>query len=135
MQKKLFSQRLIEYNVHINSERRMDMSFRFNLNGQLQAFSLPPYKALWPLFETVVNAIQSIEDSENKECGKVFIKAERDSVQQINIDGTATNAPFVSFVVKDNGAGFGKDNYDSFCEAYSTLKLKKGVKVLDASYG
>ena len=35
MQKKLFSQRLIEYNVHINSERRMDMSFRFNLNGQL----------------------------------------------------------------------------------------------------
>lgn len=128
MQKKLFSQRLIEYNVHINSERRMDMSFRFNLNGQLQAFSLPPYKALWPLFETVVNAIQSIEDSENKECGKVFIKAERDSVQQINIDGTATNAPFVSFVVKDNGAGFGKDNYDSFCEAYSTLKLKKGCK-------
>lgn len=128
MQKKLFSQRLIEYNVHINSERRMDMSFRFNLNGQLQAFSLPPYKALWSLFETVVNAIQSIEDSENKECGKVFIKAERDSVQQINIDGTATNAPFVSFVVKDNGAGFGKDNYDSFCEAYSTLKLKKGCK-------
>lgn len=128
MQKKLFSQRLIEYNVHINSERRMDMSFRFNLNGQLQAFSLPSYKALWPLFETVVNAIQSIEDSENKECGKVFIKAERDSVQQINIDGTATNAPFVSFVVKDNGAGFGKDNYDSFCEAYSTLKLKKGCK-------
>lgn len=128
MQKKLFSQRLIEYNVHINSERRMDMSFRFNLNGQLQAFSLPSYKALWPLFETVVNAIQSIEDSENKECGKVFIKAERDSVQQINIDGTATNAPFVRFVVKDNGAGFGKDNYDSFCEAYSTLKLKKGCK-------
>ena len=94
MKKKLFYHKAIEYNGYIKSERGLDMSFRFNLNGQLKSFSLPPYKALWPLFETVVNAIQS----------------------------------FVSFVVKDNGSGFGKSNYDSFCEAYSTLKLSKGCK-------
>jgi hypothetical protein len=128
MKKSLFYRKPIEYNVHIKSERGMDMSFRFNLNGQLKSFSLPSYKALWPLFETVVNAIQSIEDSENKDRGKVFIKAERDSIQQLNMDGTTPNAPFVSFIVKDNGSGFGKDNYDSFCEAYSTLKLSKGCK-------
>lgn len=128
MEKKLFSHRQIEYNVRITDERRMDMSFRFNLNGQLQSFSLPAYKALWPLFEAVVNAIQSIEDSENKECGKIFIRAERDSIQQLGLDGNVINAPFASFVVKDNGCGFNKDNYDSFCEAYSTLKVTKGCK-------
>ena len=60
MKKSLFYRKPIEYNVRIKSERGMDMSFRFNLNGQLKSFSLPSYKALWPLFETVVNAIQSI---------------------------------------------------------------------------
>ena len=36
-------------------------NFRFNLKGQLNEVKLPEYKALWPLFETIVNSIQSIE--------------------------------------------------------------------------
>ena len=122
MRKKIPLYKRIGYNVHIKRERRMDMSFKFNLNGQLKSFTLPEYKALWPLFEAVVNAIQSIEDSENKDCGKIFITAEREHCLQ-GISGS-----FVSFCIKDNGVGFGKENYNSFCEAYSMLKLNKGCK-------
>ena len=119
----------VEYNnIHTNHERGMDMSFTFNVHGQLQSFNLPEYKALWPLFETVVNSIQSIEDSENKHTGKIFIKAERENIRQGNLDGTSNEAPFISFWVKDNGTGFDEKNYKSFCEAYSTLKLEKGCK-------
>ena len=30
-------------------------NFRFNLKGQLNEVKLPEYKALWPLFETIVS--------------------------------------------------------------------------------
>ena len=33
-----------------------------------------------------------------------------------------------AFYVKDNGIGFNKNNFDSFCTAESTYKFKKGGK-------
>lgn len=38
------------------------MGFRLNIKGQLNSIHLAEAKALWPLFEAVVNSIQSIED-------------------------------------------------------------------------
>lgn len=48
-------------------------NFRFNLKGQLNEVKLPEYKALWPLFETIVNSIQSIEESTNSQNGQITI--------------------------------------------------------------
>ena len=36
------------------------MHFTMNLKGQVNQMRLPKSKALWPLFETIVNSIQSL---------------------------------------------------------------------------
>ena len=53
--------------------------FALDIRGHLNSLRLAESKALWPLFEAVVNSIQSIEDSPNRDNGKitmvVFIRA------------------------------------------------------------
>ena len=39
------------------------MQIKMNIRGQVNQIKLPKTKALWPLFETIVNSIQSIEDT------------------------------------------------------------------------
>ena len=103
-------------------------NFRFNLKGQLNEVKLPEYKALWPLFETIVNSIQSIEESTNSQNGQITILANRLEDRQVNMDGNEELNPFYEFQVIDNGEGFNSINYNSFLEAYSNLKVSKGCK-------
>ena len=91
-----------------------------DIRGQLNSMSLPPSKALWPLFETVVNAIQSIEDSENRANGIINIFVERETPTQLMIGEEEPLGRIVSFSVTDNGMGFTTDNYNSFNTAYSS---------------
>ena len=44
------------------------------------------------------------------------------------MDGNEELNPFYEFQVIDNGEGFNSINYNSFLEAYSNLKVSKGVK-------
>lgn len=37
--------------------------FTIDLRGRINNTFLPEYKSLWPLFEAVVNSIQSLEDT------------------------------------------------------------------------
>lgn len=102
-----------------------------NIAGQVGQIKLGQNKALWPLFETVINSIQSLEDTDiDKKV--ITIEALRDPNVQIrmNADGTKTEEPsrFVNFIVTDNGNGFNEANFKSFQEAYSQLKVKKGCK-------
>lgn len=48
----------------------------------------------------------------------------------INTDGSKSEelSHFEEFIVTDNGNGFGQKNYDSFMQAYTQLKVKKGCK-------
>lgn len=107
------------------------MPITVNVAGQVGQIKLPPTKALWPLFETVINSIQSLEDSDVTE-KKIVIDALRPKHTQLKTDGqgniTEEPAHFESFVVTDNGNGFNTENYTSFLEAYSQLKVKKGCK-------
>lgn len=102
-----------------------------NVAGQVGQIKLSPTKALWPLFETVINSIQSLEDSNVAE-KKIVIDALRPEHVQLKTDGqgntTEELAHFEAFVVTDNGNGFNTENYTSFLEAYSQLKVKKGCK-------
>lgn len=106
------------------------MQMTVNVAGQANQITLGQNKALWPLFETVVNSIQSLEDTDidNK---VVTIEALRLPPQfRMNADGIQTEEPsrFEGFVVTDNGNGFNTENYDSFMQAYTQLKVKKGCK-------
>ena len=102
-----------------------------NVAGQVGQIKLSLAKALWPLFETVINSIQSLEDSNVSE-KKIVIDALRPEHVQLKTDGqgnmTEEPAHFETFIVTDNGNGFNTENYNSFLEAYSQLKVKKGCK-------
>ena len=57
-------------------------TFTLDIRGQLNNMRLSDTKALWPLFEAVVNSIHSIEDSANAEKGKISIYAQREEYVQ-----------------------------------------------------
>lgn len=107
------------------------MPITVNVASQVGQIKLSPTKALWPLFETVINSIQSLEDSNVKE-RKIIIDALRPKHVQLKTDGQGHTieepAHFEAFTVTDNGTGFNTENYNSFLEAYSQLKVKKGCK-------
>lgn len=102
-----------------------------NVAGQVGQIKLSVSKALWPLFETVINSIQSLEDSNVQE-KKIIIEALRPEHAQFKTDGQGNMVEelthFENFIVTDNGNGFNSENYNSFLEAYSQLKVKKGCK-------
>lgn len=102
-----------------------------NVAGQVGQIKLSANKALWPLFETVINSIQSLEDSKVDE-KKIVIDALRSDYIQLKTDGKGNtieeSTHFEAFVVTDNGNGFNTENYTSFLEAYSQLKVRKGCK-------
>ncbi len=95
------------------------MQFSLNMPGQLKQIKLEPQKALYPLFEAVVNSLQSLED----------IDVEEKCIVIETISSKDEQLPcYEDFVVIDNGIGFDTCNYRSFLEAYSQLKVKKGCK-------
>jgi hypothetical protein len=101
---------------------------RANLPGRLKNTQLSPLKALWPLFECVVNSIHSIEDSKRKD-GEIRIEVVRDDAQgQIQASSSREQFPVLGFRVVDNGVGFDDENFASFEETDSGRKAKRGGK-------
>lgn len=104
-------------------------NFTFNIKGLLHDMRLAESKALWPLFEAVVNAIQAIEDSPNREKGKITVFVHRENTRIDTGDMSKVSPEKIeAFSVTDNGIGLDRTNYDSFKSAYSTLKVQKGCK-------
>lgn len=103
------------------------MPLTVNVAGQVKQITLVTSKALWPLFETIINSIQSLEDS-NVADKIIQIDAIRSDHAQLMVNGKEELAHFENFVVTDNGNGFNTVNYKSFLEAYTQLKVKKGCK-------
>ena len=104
-------------------------AFTLDIKGQLNNMRLSDAKALWPLFEAVVNSIHSIEDSACKDCGEITIFAQRDVGMHESYDKEKPPLERInSFTITDNGQGFTAEDYTSFNTAYSTLKIKKGCK-------
>ncbi len=101
--------------------------FTIDLRGKINNTFLPEYKSLWPLFEAVVNSIQSLEDT-NITDKLIQIFAKRQETNQYDINDKIEVTPFESFSITDNGNGFTSDNYQSFRTADSSLKWKKGCK-------
>ena len=104
------------------------MHFTMNLKGQVNQMRLPKSKALWPLFETIVNSIQSLEETKDCADPHITVIANRPDERQIKMDGEEELNHFEEFIVTDNGEGFTDRNYKSFFEAYTTYKIQKGCK-------
>ena len=100
-----------------------------DLKGKVNNTRLGDTKALWPLFEAVVNSIQSLEDTNENDMPKIIeIFAQRQETNAVDFDDNLEVMPFESFTITDTGAGFTSENYKSFKTADSTLKWKKGCK-------
>lgn len=102
--------------------------FTLDIKGQLNNMRLGENRALWPLFEAVVNSIQAIDDSSNGENGEINILAKRENQNQTSLSKNEPLGRFESFSIADNGIGMNTENYNSFNTAYTTLKIKKGCK-------
>ena len=105
------------------------MSLATNLSGRLRNTDLPVSKALYPVFEAVVNSIQAIEEKNNLDSGLIVLEITRNSQQSIKGSGfTDTLENITGFTIRDNGIGFLDKNIESFNTLDSDHKIDKGCK-------
>lgn len=99
---------------------------RINFKAIVEQHNLSPSTPLLPLFEALVNSIQSIEESGISD-GRIDVKVVRD----LTLFPSGTNSwetDIDSFEIIDNGVGFNDKNYDSFDIYGSEHKSEKGCK-------
>ncbi len=97
---------------------------KMNFKGLVSLHNLPKSTPLLPLYEAVINSIQSIEDAQ-VENGKIEIVIERE--KQMNLfEQWETDIENITII--DNGVGFNTDNYNSFDTYASEFKIQKGCK-------
>ena len=109
----------------------MGTNIKTDIEGIIRELNLSETEVLYPLFEAVVNSIQSIHEiqkmgRDSEQC-EVSIIIDRDR-QDLNLFEKEGNYPIKSIKIIDNGIGFNKSNYDSFFKAHSTQKLNIGGK-------
>ena len=104
-----------------------------NLAGRLRNTNLPFQHGLMPVFESVVNSIQAIEDADNSFSGKIRVEIQRSLQQTFSDFGKKRKGPdprkdIIGFVIEDNGIGFNDENLNSFEEFDSMLKANRGCR-------
>ena len=98
---------------------------KVDLVGKIKNTQLPRSKALFPMFEAVVNSFQAIEDaSESGLSPSIHVVVNRDSALP-GMDGDVDG-----FTVTDNGVGFNEVNLDAFFTSDTQYKLRRGGKGL-----
>lgn len=108
-------------------EEQIENQFLIEVEGIVDSLKLNENEGYLPMFEAVVNSIQSIEDTDDIKNGLIKITILRDQEQQAIIKGS-TNLPIKGFEIWDDGPGFNDRNYKSFRTAYTGLKREKGCK-------
>lgn len=111
------------------------MKIGMSLVGRIENnITLGGGKFLIPLFEAISNSIHAIDDAQEPD-GCITVKIHRDTsaVQQL-LDGTRALPPISGFSIEDNGVGFTKKNFDSFCTADSLYKKTRGGKGVGRFY-
>lgn len=98
-----------------------------NLEGRLRKYKLPKSKALLPLFEAIVNSIDSlIDEKQNEKYIKIYIL--RNDTLMSSTEKKLDLGEIYGFWIEDNGPGFNKRNFDAFKELDTLNKVAKGGK-------
>ena len=87
----------------------MQIDIKGKINEKRLAFS----NTLLPLFETIVNSIQAIDEESATSTGIIQIDIIRSSQKGLKFDEKEDLPDIIDFVVRDNGIGFNSDNF--FC--------------------
>lgn len=109
------------------------MPINASLSGRLRNTSLPKSRALLPLFEAVVNAIQAIDEDPHADMNSSSIEVEivRGTQMAFPFDPGSQAAyaePITGFIVRDSGVGFNEQNMASFETLDSEYKSDKGCR-------
>ncbi len=105
------------------------MSQIINISRYVASLDLEPDDFLLPLHEVIVNSIQSIEDSINKDKGLISITVLRN--EQLSFDDNEFGEPYkpiIGFEIEDNGIGFIQNRFKAFHEWGTEINIKKGGK-------
>jgi hypothetical protein len=98
-----------------------------DIEGRVRNIQLSPNRALHPLFEAVANSIHSIQDAKIGD-GRIDVLLERSGEGPRSLLDGSDLRPLNNVIIKDNGVGFTKDNFDSFNKSDSRYKLAaKGI--------
>lgn len=97
-----------------------------DIKGIINEINLGEDDVLFPIFEGVVNSIQSISEYSNI-IGRIDITIERDK-QRTELFEEFERFPIKKITITDNGVGFTPDNFKSFLLSHSTKKLHLGGK-------
>jgi len=93
--------------------------------GRVNNITLPLTKALFPVFEAIINSIQACHTNEEN---NIDLFVNRD-LSQPSLSDEADFLPDIQeFIIKDNGCGFNTENFSSFARSASTSKIKIGGK-------
>lgn len=104
------------------------------LQGRLRNTQLPYHAALVPLFEAVVNSIQSIEEKcdlsgENFAQQRVDVTIIREKHGELPMGGgRKSEGAILEFEISDTGVGFTNNNWNSFNKLDSLWKIEKGCR-------
>ena len=105
-----------------------------SLEGRLRNIHLPHSRGLMPLYEAVVNSIESIEElNAIKQLSlsdyHIDVEIIRDGQIELGIKpGPRPEPEITGFRITDNGIGFNEDNWTSFNTLDSLKKLDKGCR-------
>lgn len=102
----------------------MEMSVK----QKVDEIKLSSNEFLLPLFEVIVNALNSVEDVSEKGIIKISIERDKDQKQMFDDSNFSMIYPIKRITVTDNGCGFNDLNFKSFNQAYSTYNMHKGCK-------
>lgn len=101
--------------------------FEIEIGGIVDSLKLNDTEGYLPVFEAVINSLQSIQETGNIKSGKIIVTVLRDNSQQ-TINSERGNLPIIGFEIIDNGQGFTDNNFNSFRTAYTCQKKEKGCK-------
>jgi len=107
----------------------MTKYLKTDLMGKVNNLKHFKNEALLPLFETIVNSIEAIEENDNVSEGQITVHVKRNDQQALPGMEVGDEQKYITgFEIEDNGIGFDDNNYESFQTAETTYKLEKGGK-------
>lgn len=114
----------------VKQEVPMNPSMKSDVIGRVRNMRLAKRNVLLPLFDTIVNSIQAIEDRNSLRRGKIEIHIVRIPQQTVckGEDEKKFQEEIIGFIVKDDGIGFDRTNFESFQTSDSRQKEKRGGK-------
>ena len=104
------------------------MSLHTNLAGRLRNTNLPESHGLMPVFEAVVNSIQSLEEADKLATGQIVLEIIRNPQQDMATGKGAEQEAIIGFIITDDGVGFNDANMRSFETLDSDHKIDRGCR-------